>query len=278
VAVHGKVAMPKLKWTIVPLLVELQKTAVAAGLLLLLLTGSAWAQPSAANQSFFDDFASLDYSRWGVSDGWTNGEKQSCGWSTDEVAVWGGMLRVGFSRNPAAEGRAYRCGEIQTHQTFTYGIFEARIKTPQRASGLNAAFFTYGGPPIGAVHDEIDFEVLLKDPSRVQTAGYVSSEEMPLATPLLPQPADLAFTDYGFVWEPGRVTYYVNKKPVYTQAHPSPTPTHPQSIFFSLWSSEILTEWMGPFEDPGQPLSMEVDWVGFTALGERCLFPHSLTC
>jgi endo-1,3-1,4-beta-glycanase ExoK len=238
----------------------------------------SWAQQQVESQSFFDDFAFLDDTRWSVSDGWANGDHQNCGWSQEEVAVWSGMLRVGFSANSAAGSRTYRCGELHTHQTFTYGIFEARIKTPPQASGLNAAFFTYGGPPIGPVHDEIDFEVLLKDPSRVQTAGYVNGEDMPLATPALPQPADLAFTDYAFVWEPGRVTYYVNRTPVYTLAHPSPTPSHPQSIFFSLWSSDVLTEWMGPFQAPGQALSMEVDWVAYTALGERCRFPHSMTC
>jgi endo-1,3-1,4-beta-glycanase ExoK len=242
------------------------------------ILGPARAQEPSPGQSFFEDFGTLDDSRWFASDGWANGDHQSCGWSKDEIAVWGGVLRVGFSDNPAAGGRSYRCGEVQTYATYTYGIFEARLKTPPKASGLNAAFFTYGGPPIGAVHDEIDYEVLLKDPSHVQTAGYVNGKAVELSTPELPQPADLAFTDYAFVWEPGRVTYYINRKPVYVLEEPGPIPSHPQRIFFSLWSSEILTEWMGPFEDPGQPLTMEVDWVAYTALGERCLFPNSMTC
>ena len=247
-------------------------------LLVLAVPGSTQAQQTPFSKSFFDDFRTLDTNRWFVSDGWTNGEHQSCEWSREEIGVWGGVLRVGFSPKPAAGERSFRCGEVQTHATFSYGIFEARLKTPQKASGLNAAFFSYGGPPIGPVHDEIDFEVLLKDPARVQTGGYVNGTSIELSTPELPQPSDLAFTDYAFVWEPGRVTYYINRKPVYTLAEPAPTPSHPQKIFFSLWSTDTLTEWMGPFEDPGQALTMEVDWVAYTALGERCLFPNSMTC
>ncbi|WP_172122482.1 family 16 glycosylhydrolase [Devosia sp. 919] len=239
--------------------------------------GGVHAEERELGGSFFDDFDRLDPERWFASDGWSNGNHQSCGWSKNEIAVAGGVLQVGFSRNPAAN-RLYRCGELQSHARFSYGTYEARLKTPSEAPGLNAAFFTYGGPPIGEVHDEIDFEILLKDPARVQAGGYVGGKGVELATPLLPQPADKAFIDYAFVWEPGRVRYYVNGAPVHELGEPAPTPEHQQKLYFSLWSTETLSDWMGKFQDPGAPLTMEVDWVGYTAPGERCLFPQSITC
>ena len=248
---------------------------------LLLLLGVGFAPALAEERelgtSFFDDFDSLDPARWFASDGWNNGNHQSCGWSKDEIAVAGGVLRLGFSRNPAAD-RPYRCGELQSRARFSYGTYEARLKTPPKAPGLNAAFFTYGGPPIGAVHDEIDFEILLKDPARVQAGGYVDGKGVDLATPLLPQPADAAFIHYAFVWEPGLVRYYVDGALAHELREPAPTPDHQQKLYFSLWSTETLSDWMGKFEDPGGPLTMEVDWVAYTAPGERCLFPQSITC
>ena len=251
---------------------------LSSPLVLLACLGTAQAQQAELGRSFFEDFETLNLAHWFISDGWHNGDHQSCGWSKDEISVGGGMLSVGFSRNAAAQDRLYRCGELQSHAKFSYGTYEARLRTPGRASGLNAAFFTYGGPPIGDVHDEIDFEILLKDPSRVQTGGYVGGKGVELATPRLPQASDQAFSDYAFVWEPGRVRYYLDGELVHTLEAPAPVPSHPQKIFFSLWSTETLSEWMGNFEDPGRPLTMNVDWAAYTAPGEHCLFPSSITC
>jgi endo-1,3-1,4-beta-glycanase ExoK len=55
-------------------------------------------------------------------------------------------------------------------------------------------------------------------------------------------------------------------------------PTNPQRVFFSLWGSDTLTDWMGPFVAPAGPIAMEVDWVAFTAQGEACAFPESVLC
>ena len=51
---------------------------------LLLLLGIGFAPALAEERelgtSFFDDFDSLDLARWFASDGWNNGNHQSCGW------------------------------------------------------------------------------------------------------------------------------------------------------------------------------------------------------
>ena len=136
------------------------------------LVSSAGVGPSVAagGTSFFDSFDSLASSRWYVSDGWTNGAHQNCAWSKKEISASGGYLHVGFSKEPGADNRAYICGEVQTRTEFSYGTYEARYKTPA-GSGLNAAFFTYIAPPKAAVHDEVDFEGLLKDTSKVQAGS-----------------------------------------------------------------------------------------------------------
>jgi endo-1,3-1,4-beta-glycanase ExoK len=229
------------------------------------------------HKGFFDDFNTLDRARWYISDGWSNGTWQNCGWSAKEIGVANGVLNIGFSHNPEAN-RAYRCGEIQSYSTLGYGTYEARIKTPTGA-GLNAAFFTYTGSP----HDEIDMEFLLKDPDHVSTTTFVNGKsgdgkkgngEM---TPL-PQPSNSGFVDYAMVWTPEKLDFYANRKLIRSIDTPSQIPPHPQKLYLSLWGSDTLTGWMGPFTDPGQPIAMQVDWVGYTPQGAHCLFPQSITC
>lgn len=239
-------------------------------------------QPAMAQAtSFFDDFNSLDSQRWYVSDGWANGAHQNCAWSAGQVKVIDGMLNVGFAPGQAA-GRAYQCGEIQTRQAHGYGTYEARLKTPA-GSGLNAAFFTYIGPQQQKPHDEIDFEILMKDTSAMQTTTFVNGKSGDGKVGSgqdhkLPYPSDSDFTDYAMTWAPDKIEFFVNGELIRTMTEPSVIPTNPQRIFFSLWGTDTLTDWMGPFEAPAGPIAMQVDWVGFTAPGESCVFPQSVLC
>jgi endo-1,3-1,4-beta-glycanase ExoK len=228
--------------------------------------------------AFFDNFDTLNTSRWYVSDGWTNGDFQNCGWSAKEVYVRNGILNVGFSKNPGAQNRNYRCGELQSNQTFSYGTFEARLKTPAAGSGLDSAFFTYIGPAQKKPHDEIDLEFLLKDETRVHTTTFVSDKSGNGEETPLPAAASSAFVDYAMVWSPDKVQFFANHKLIRTIDGPHQSPVQPQKLFFSLWGSDTLSDWMGPFQDPGTPITMQVDWAAYTPAGQRCLFPESITC
>jgi endo-1,3-1,4-beta-glycanase ExoK len=248
----------------------------------LLLLGGAGFLPGASSageasgQSFRDDFETFDRSRWYVSDGWANGEHQNCTWSKDQLELSEGVLTLSFEKRQTKD-RGYACAEIQTYTRFGYGTYEARFKT-DTGSGINAAFFTYIGPSDGQPHDEIDFEVLTRDPSRVSVNTYVDGKPRNGSEVEVGGGADSAFNDYAFVWEEDRLRWYVNGTLVHEAAGPAELPSHPQKIFFSLWGSDTLDDWMGTFEDPGRPLTMEVDWVAFTAQGDECQFPESVVC
>jgi endo-1,3-1,4-beta-glycanase ExoK len=244
---------------------------------LLLLPAAAMAQGT----SFHDDFNTLDTGRWYISDGWSNGAHQNCQWSRDQVTVAGGMLKVGFAPTPLAD-RQYRCGELQSKQDHGYGTYEARLKTP-KGSGLNAAFFTYIGPQQGKPHDEIDFEILLKDTLTLETTTFVNGKSGDGKVGAgqkhaLPYPSDGSFIHYAMTWEPKQIRFYVNGNLIRTMTDPITIPTNPQRIFFSLWGTDTLTDWMGPMDPPAGPIAMDVDWVAFTALGETCAFPQSVLC
>jgi endo-1,3-1,4-beta-glycanase ExoK len=226
--------------------------------------------------SFRETFDNFDTDFWYMSDGWTNGKHQNCGWSKDQVSVRDGVLHVGFAKGAKAE-REYSCGEIQSKQQFGPGTFEARIKTP-KGSGLNAAFFTYIGPVNKKPHDEIDFEFLLKDTSEVQLNSYVSAKGGNEFMAPLPAASDSGFHDYAFVWEPERLRWYVDGKLVHTIDDPAKVPSNNAKIFLSLWGTDTMTSWLGEFVDPGAPIAMEVDYVAYTAAGEDCKFPQSVLC
>ena len=152
--------------------------------------------------SFVDNFSNLDRSRWFVSDGWNNGNHQNCTWSKDLVRLSDGVLSLSFEKRKLKD-REFACAEIQTKQRYGYGVYEARMKTDS-GSGLNAAFFTYIGPQDKKPWDEIDFEVLTKDPSKVQVNSYIQGKPKNGKLVDVEGGADKGFNDYGFVWEKDR--------------------------------------------------------------------------
>ena len=258
---------------------DLHSLIFSAGVLLIFSMGGmtvSHAQEPAAGKSFVENFDNLGKKRWYVSDGWSNGDHQNCIWSKDQVKISDGTLLLGFAKQKLKD-RDYVCGEVQTKQRFGYGTYEARIKT-DTGSGLNAAFFTFIGPMDKQPHDEIDFEVLTKDTSRVQLNAYASAKGGNEKLVPVSDGTDKAYNDYAIVWEEGRIRWFVNGELTHTLAAPAQLPSHPQKIFFSLWGSDTLTGWMGPFVDPGRKITMEVDRVAFTVLGQPCQFPESVAC
>lgn len=239
------------------------------------------ASPAFAQEAFFDPFDTLDQSRWYVADGWANGAHQNCTWSTDQVSAKDGTLRVGFAPEPKGD-RQYRCGELQTRNAYGLGTYEARLKTPA-GSGLNAAFFTYIGAQQGKPHDEIDFEILTRDTSHVDTTTFVNGKSGDGKvgsgqSHALPHKSDSDFITYAFTWEPDRIRFYIDGQLVRTMDDPKTIPSNDQRIFFSLWGSDTLTDWMGAFAPVSAPIAMEVDWVAFTPLDQGCAFDQSILC
>jgi endo-1,3-1,4-beta-glycanase ExoK len=222
-----------------------------------------------------ENFDRLDTSFWYVSDGWNNGGHQNCTWSKKQVRAEDGELRLSFEEAEAKE-RNYACGEIQTRARFGYGTYEVRMKAAT-GSGLNSAFFTYIGPVDKKPHDEIDFEVLGKNAGEVQVNQYISGKGGNEKLVPVAGGADQGFNDYAFIWEENRLRYFVNGELVQEVTDRSKIPSNAQKIFLSLWGSDTLKNWMGPFSYSA-PTSMSVDRIAFTALGEDCRFPESVLC
>ncbi|MBY0406859.1 MAG: family 16 glycosylhydrolase [Rickettsiales bacterium] len=214
---------------------------------------------------FFLPYPKIDTNRWYIAHGWANGWVQSCEWRKENLKGEDKNLRITLSDN-GGKVHPIGCGEMQSKQRYHYGMYSARIRAA-KGSGLNTAFFTYIGPAQGVkAHDEIDFEFLGKDTTMVQLNYYVGGKPQDPQLIKLGFDASEDFHDYHFVWEPTRITWFVDKKKVYETKPGAKLPTLPSKIFVTLWSgSEKVNDWLGPFEYK-QDATADFAWVKFTRL------------
>ena len=205
----------------------------------------------------------IDKNRWYIPHGWTNGEHQSCEWRESALSARDGKLLFTLS-SKGGKLRPIGCPAIQYKERTGYGRYEARMRTAA-GSGLNTAFFTYIGPPLGvAAHDEIDFEFLGKEPEVVEITHWANGQKNPGIKIPLGYDASKEFHNYTFDWRPDSISWYVDDKLVYKTPKGSKIPNNPGYIYFSLWSgSKIEDAWMGPFVYQ-KPVTAEVMWVKFT--------------
>jgi endo-1,3-1,4-beta-glycanase ExoK len=248
-------------------------------LVLFLLTTLVAACANAADaddKGFRDMFAHLDLNRWYISNGWSNGDYQSCEWSANAVSA-GGELHLRLSE-PGGKLRNYACPEIRTGKKLGYGLYEARMRTASGA-GLNTAFFTYIGPPNGVPEwDEIDFEFLGKDSHSVQLNYYANGKAQ--LGKLFPLGFDASqdFHNYAFDWAPDKIRWYVDGKLLYETPADAKLPHNPGFLFLSLWSgSQVEDAWLGHFNYTS-PVTADIAWTAYTPAGAPCQFPDSLKC
>lgn len=226
----------------------------------LLCAASAHAE---AAKGFRSTFFSIDKDRWTLSDGWANGDHQSCEWRADALSIRDNKLLLTLS-DKGGKVRPVGCPEIRTKARLGHGLYEARMR-PAAGSGLNTAFFTYIGPPNGVPeHDEIDFEFLGKAPRRVEISHHVNGKIFRGKIVDLGFDASEDFHDYAFDWSATRLAWFVDGVKVYETPPGIPIPRHPGFLFFSLWSgSPVEDSWMGPFAYT-KPVTAEVAWARFT--------------
>jgi endo-1,3-1,4-beta-glycanase ExoK len=210
---------------------------------------------------FFGAGGRIDANRWYVSNGWANGSYQSCEWQKSAWSADGSGLRMTLS-DKGGKVRPYGCPEIHTNARFGYGTYTASMRTA-KGSGLNTAFFTYIGEQNKVPHDEIDFEFLGKDSTKVQLNHFVNGKPQGPFMVSLGFDASQAFHTYSFHWQKDKISWYVDGKLVYTTVQGALMPNHPGFLFFSLWSgSDKMAGWLGKFAYKA-PVTAGVAWAKF---------------
>jgi endo-1,3-1,4-beta-glycanase ExoK len=241
---------------------------------LALAATSAYPLSERDSEGFLDQFESLDRDRWYISSGWANGPHQSCLWHEDRVEVEQNILRLELSTDPRGD-RDLSCAEIQSNEWFGHGTYEARMKVPF-APGANANFFTYIGETQDRPHHEIDFEFISPQEPMLQTNFFIDGTgEREEFVPAIG--ADEDFRTYSFVWEPDALRWFVDGELIREEIG-TELPTEDQKIYLSIWSTDLLVDWMGLFEPTDAPMVLEVDWVSFTPHGTECMFDESVLC
>jgi endo-1,3-1,4-beta-glycanase ExoK len=222
---------------------------------------------SAENIPFFKPYPYINDKTWYISHGWSNGDHQSCEWRKDAITVVDNRLKLTLSDNSGSV-RPIGCPEIHTNKRTGYGTYSVRMKTAA-GSGLNTAFFTYVGPAVHeGDHSEIDFEFLGKNSKTVQLNYFDKGVPQDGKIIELGFDASADFHDYKFVWEPTKITWYVDGKFVHQTKAGAKIPDNPGRIYLSLWSgSKTVNDWLGEFNYT-KPVSAEFEWVKYEPLNK----------
>ena len=99
-------------------------------------------------------------------------------WSRDAVHYdpVDGALVLSFYPAENGTGKHHESGEVQRPGRTSYGRYEV-VMTAARGEGVISSFFTYTGPHFETPHDEIDFEFLGGDTTKVLLGTFVNGEK-----------------------------------------------------------------------------------------------------
>jgi len=192
-----------------------------------------------------------------MADGWSNGGMFHCTWRASNVTFSNGYLNLTIDNDVNG---GYSGGEYRTTETFGYGMYDVSLKAIKN-DGVVTSFFTYTGPSDGTVWDEIDIEILGKDTTKVQFNYFTNGVGEHEYLYDLGFDASEGFHQYGFLWLPDSITWYVDGKAVYTATEN--IPSTPGKIMMNAWPGINVDSWLNPY-DGTTPLTAQYDWASFT--------------
>jgi len=210
------------------------------------------AEAAVQNWSLWDALSSYNTSVWTKTNGVNNDTFFGCGWVPGNASIANGLLTLKLT-NVSSWGRTYSSGEYKSNNTFTYGTFETNMKAAS-GSGLVTSFFTYTGNP----WDEIDIEILGKNPWQAQLNFYVSGSANHEKIIDLGFDASAGFHKYAIEWGNGYINWYVDGKWVhgvnntgFNLEYGHAMPSNPMQMMVNLWPGIGLDSWLGTFTYTG---------------------------
>jgi len=154
----------------------------------------------------------------------------------------------------------FKGAEYRTKAAYTYGRFEARIKSAQR-DGMLSSFFTYHDG--SDTWNEIDIEIIGRYNDNVQfntiTPGQINHVRSQCVNF---NPAE-DFHTYAFEWTPDYVAWFIDGNEVCRQTEDHiKTLTQPQKIMMNIWNP-TYENWVGVFNVNTLPFFAYYDFVSY---------------
>lgn len=184
---------------------------------------------------------------------WSNGGMFNCTFSTQNAVVTGGILNLSVTKSASG----YLGGEYQSYDRYSYGYYSVSMKAAS-CSGVVSSFFTYTNN-----RDEIDIEFLGKDTTKVQFNYFVKGVGGHEYLYELGFDASKEFHEYGFDWQRGSITWYVDGKAVYSVY--GDMPNTEMKIMMNAWNGIGVDDWLGPLDESRLPATGQYQWVGYSA-------------
>ncbi|MDB5441395.1 MAG: endo,3,4-beta-glycanase [Caulobacteraceae bacterium] len=172
-----------------------------------------------------------------------------------------GVLTI--SAQPVSDGQSaqmwgyhYSSGLLESNYAQTYGYFEMRAELPQ-GQGLWPAFWL-----LGPSNKEIDVLEGLGSDTKVAN-NAVHSPDVPAIGNASFNPYATGFHNYGVLWDPQHLTYYIDGTPVWQTA----TPADMNSPMHMIVNLAVGGNWPGsPNASTPFPAQMQIDYVHAYAL------------
>jgi endo-1,3-1,4-beta-glycanase ExoK len=240
----------------------MKKLTIVAATVLAVLDPTA---ASSAAGGFVNYLDWHDYNNWYRADGWAN-PLSRCGWNQANTTFSQGFMKQTVTNVPKA-GKKYSCGFYQSRQTYGYGRYQTRMKA-SKGSGVVSGIFTYTAAPQGGDrYDEIDFEFLGRDTTKVQTNYFVNGGGTHEKLIDLGFDAASGFHTYAFEWRPSSIEWFVDGRSVrkVTRAM-GPLPSRPGKVGALTWAT-TLQGWAGRFQYR-EPIVTEYDYIRHTPLSQ----------
>lgn len=175
------------------------------------------------------------------------------------------ILLLIFSAQLIIVSRDFKGAEYRTKLAYTYGRFEARIKSAYR-EGMLSSFFTYydEGGGIGN-WNEIDIEIMGRYFDNVQFNTITPNQTNHVAHKPMQTSPHQDYHTYAFEWTPEYVAWFIDGIEVLKQTGEHiQTLTLPQKIMMNIWNP-AFENWAGVFNPETLPAFAYYDWVSYYA-------------
>lgn len=213
-------------------------------------------------EAFKVDFTEGRPSNYEVADGWCNGSMFNVTWRKTNVTFKDGRMQLVIDKDVTpANGVPYSGGEFRSRKFYGYGRYEVSMKAIKN-DGVVASFFTYTGPSDNNPWDEIDIEILGKDPTKVQFNYFTNGKGEHEYVYELGYDASQEFHTYAFEWYKDKIIWFVDGTEVHRATESIPVTRG--KIMMNAWCGTGVDGWLKAFDDANVPLTAEYQWFSFT--------------